>query len=113
MSTKSVYEHHIQAFQDQDLDAIMADYSEDSVVVTADETFRGIDEITEMFEGFFEEFSGESLFDIQDEVFEDEIAYFTYRADTPSAYYEFGTDTFIIVDDVIKYQTVSVHAHEK
>lgn len=113
MSTQSVYEHHVQAFRDQDLDAIMADYDEASVVVTADDTFRGLAEIRDMFAGFFEEFSGNWFMEVEDENFADEIAYFTYRADTPENFYEFGTDTFVITDDVIRYQTIAAHAHGK
>ncbi len=113
MSTQSVFEHHFQAFKDQDLDAIMEDYSEESLVVTADGTFKGLDEIRDMFAGFFEEFSGQYFVESQEEVFEEEVAYFTWVADSPENYYQFGSDTFIVIDDVIRYQTVAALAHPK
>jgi ketosteroid isomerase-like protein len=113
MSTREVFEHHFQAFQDQDMDEMMADYSEESVVVTAGGVYKGLDEIEGMFEAFFDEFSGEYFTKPQEEVIEGDVAFFTWKADTPENFYEFGTDTFIIIDDVIQYQTVASVAHEK
>jgi ketosteroid isomerase-like protein len=113
MSTREVFDHHFQAFQDQDMDEIMADYAEDSLVVTADGTFRGLDEISELFAGFFEEFSGQYFVEPQEVVVDGDVAFFTWVADSPQNFYEFGTDTFVVIDDVIRYQTVAAVAHEK
>lgn len=113
MSTQDVFEHHFQAFKDQDMEEMMKDYSEESLVVTGNGTFKGLDEIEAMFEGFFEEFSGEYFVESTQEVIEGDIAWFTWRADNPSMFYEFGSDTFIIIDDVIRYQTVAAVGHEK
>jgi ketosteroid isomerase-like protein len=113
MSTRDVFEHNFQAFQDQDMGEIMADYSEESVVVTADGTSKGLDEISDMFAAFFYEFSGEYFVEPQEEVVEGDVAFFTWKADTPETFYEFGTDTVIVIGDVIRDQTVAAVANEK
>jgi ketosteroid isomerase-like protein len=59
VDTRSVFEHHVDAFGEQDLEETMADYTDESVVVTNAGTFRGLDEIKELFTGLFAEFSQE------------------------------------------------------
>mgnify|MGYP002762419126 CR=1 FL=1 len=57
MTTESVLDHHLDAFTAQDLDECLVDYTDDSVIITNMGTFRGLDEIEELFAGLFEEFS--------------------------------------------------------
>lgn len=114
MSTQSVYDHHKEAFANFDMDEMLADYSEDSVIVTNVGTYKGLDEISEMFEALFEEFSQPGVeFNVTEEIVEDDIAYFTWNADTNDHEYTFASDTFIIIDDIIRYQTVAADAIEK
>lgn len=107
-TTESVLEHHLDAFMDQDIDETLADYDEDSVVVTnTSGSFRGLDEIRALFEGLFEEF-GQADVDFQQDqqVIEGDIAYITWHAETPDNDYEFATDTFLIRDGTIETQTL-------
>lgn len=114
MSTKEVFEHHTEAFGDLDMEEIMADYDEDSIVVTNFGTYKGLNEIQSMFEDFFEEYDSPDVdFAVHDQVIEGDIAFFTWEADTLKHTYKFGTDTFIIQDGIIRYQTVAVDAIEK
>ncbi|UIO98566.1 nuclear transport factor 2 family protein [Halobaculum sp. CBA1158] len=107
-TTESVLDHHLAAFTDQDLDETLADYDEDSVVVTnTNGSFRGLDEIRTLFEGLFAEF-GQNGVDFQrdQQVVEGDIAYITWHAETPDNAYEFATDTFLIRDGTIETQTL-------
>ncbi|MHC3438878.1 nuclear transport factor 2 family protein [Natrialbaceae archaeon A-gly3] len=105
-ATESVLEHHLEAFTGQDLEAIMADYTEESVVVTNMGTFRGLEEIEGLFADLFEEFSQEgSSITLDEQTVEDEFAYIVWHAETPENVYEFATDTFHIPDDEIVFQT--------
>ena len=47
--TKSVLDHHVQTFQANDLEGVMADYVEESILVTPDKTYKGLAEIRENF----------------------------------------------------------------
>lgn len=53
LSTKKIWAHHRSAFIAKDIDALMEDYVEDSLVATFDRTCRGLHEIRMFFEIFF------------------------------------------------------------
>ena len=104
--TESVLDHHLDAFASQDLEETMADYTDDSVVVTNVGTFRGLDGIDELFTDLFEEFSQEgTALEVDDTVVEEEFAYLLWHGETPDNTYEFCTDTFYIPDGTIEFQT--------
>jgi ketosteroid isomerase-like protein len=105
-TTASVLDHHLDAFGSQDLDAVLADYDDDSVIVTPDGTFRGLDEIEELFAGLFAEFSTEGAsITMRERTVEGDFAYIIWEGDTPENDYEFATDTFHVPDDTITFQT--------
>lgn len=106
MTTETVLDHHLEAFTTQDLDECLVDYTDDSVIITNMGTFRGLDEIEELFSGLFEEFSQTgSTIELDQKTIEDEYAYIVWHGETPDNDYEFCTDTFVIEDDVITRQT--------
>ena len=114
MSTQEVFEHHREAFGEQDMEGILDLRDEDSLVVTNFGVYQGLDEIEELFTDLFEVFSDEDLeFAILDEVVEGDVAFFSWEAETSDEVYSFGADTFIVIDDVIRYQTVAVDKTEK
>ncbi|MFU8869554.1 nuclear transport factor 2 family protein [Natronococcus sp.] len=105
-TTESVLEHHLTAFGDQELSAIMDDYREESVVVTNVGTFRGLEEIEGLFADLCEEFDQEgATIDVHQQTVEDEFAYIVWEGKTPDNVYEFATDTFYVPDDTIDFQT--------
>lgn len=114
MSTKAVLDHHNETFGNQDLDGVLEDYDEDSVIISHTGTFKGLDEIRGMFEAFFEELGHpDATFILRSEVVEADVAYITWEAESPENRYEFGTDTFVVEDDVIRYQTWGVKVSAK
>ncbi|MFC4540756.1 nuclear transport factor 2 family protein [Halosolutus amylolyticus] len=105
-STEAVLEHHLDAFENQDLEAVMADYTDESTVVTSMGTFRGRDEIEGLFTNLFDEFDDPDASITMDEtIVEDEFAYIIWHAETPENVYQFATDTFHVPDDTIAFQT--------
>lgn len=74
--TATVLDHHLDAFANQNLEEIMSDYGDDSVVVTNMGIFRGLDEIEELFADLADEFSQEAAtIEVNDTIVEDEFAY--------------------------------------
>lgn len=105
-TTETILTHHLDAFAEQDHEETMADYTEDSVVVTNLGTFRGLDEIAGMFEDFYAEFSQDgSELAVKRQTVEGDFAYIVWRGETPDNVYEFATDTFYIPDGTIEFQT--------
>ncbi|MFB6280456.1 MAG: nuclear transport factor 2 family protein [Haloferacaceae archaeon] len=112
--TRAVFDHHVEAFGSQDLEEIMVDYDDDSVIVTNMGTFRGLDEIEGLFADLFEEFSqpGTAL-TVDERIVEGEFAYLVWHAETPDNVYEFCTDTFHVPDGTISFQTFAGKVESK
>jgi hypothetical protein len=105
-ATEDVLDHHLDAFTAQDLDETLVDYTDDSVIITNMGTFRGLDEIEDLFAGLFDEFAREgSRIDLEQKTVEDEYAYIVWDGETPENDYEFCTDTFVVRDGAIHRQT--------
>ena len=105
-ATEDVLDHHLDAFTAQDLGETLADYTEDSVVITNMGVYRGLDEIEDLFSGLYEEFGvpGTSV-ELDQKTVEGEYAYIVWHGETPENDYEFCTDTFVVRDGAIHRQT--------
>ena len=104
--TQEVLDRHMKAFQENDLDGIMADYSEESILVIPDATSRGLAEIRKNFEGAFAAFPKDSTtLTITKTVVTQDMAYIIWNAKTPKFEVPFGTDSFIVRDGKIVRQT--------
>lgn len=113
-STESVLTHHLEMFGDGNLDELMDDYAPDAVLITADETYRGEEEIRELFVGLLSEFDDPSVeFTLTEQVVEGEFAYIVWNAETPENRYEFASDTFVVRDDEIVAQTLAAKTSPK
>lgn len=99
-------DYHLEAFANQDLEEIMVDYIEDSVVVTNLGVYRDLDDIEDLFAGLFSKFSQEgTTIEVDDTIVEADFAYLLWCAETPDNVYEFCTDTFYIPEVTIDFQT--------
>jgi len=108
MSTESVIRRHLDAFP-QGIDAIVADYANDAVLITQDAAFRGPIEIRGFFEVFMANASPELLaaFAVTRMETHGEVGYLLWKADP---FIPFATDTFVVRDDRIIAQTFSMIA---
>ena len=107
MTTREdVLDHHLEAFENQDLEAVMEDYTEESTIVTNMGTFRGLEEIEGLFSNLFDEFDDpDAEITMHEQLVEDEFGYIVWSAESPENDYEFATDTFHIPEDTIAFQT--------
>ena len=105
-STTKVLEHHWAAFNANDLEATMADYTDESILITPEKTFKGLKEIRDNFVFAFTIFpKGKSTLKIRKSIVQQEVGYITWEATTPKMKKSFNTDTFIIHDGKIVRQT--------
>jgi len=112
--TADVLEHHLTAFGEQDMAELLADYTDDSVLITNSGTYRGLDEIEGMMSELFAEFGEPGTdFALDEQVVEGEVAYLVWHAETPDNVYEFATDTFVVRDGVIEVQTFAATVEPK
>ena len=104
--TEKVLDHHLKAFGDRDITAILADYTEDSVLLTPDGPIKGSEQLRPLFEAFFADFAKPgAVFEMKQRIIDGEVAYIVWTAETADNHYELGTDTFIVKDGKIAVQT--------
>ena len=113
-TTKKVLEHHWTAFQANDLEGTMADYTEESVLITPDQTYRGLSEIRQNFIKAFQAFpKGKATLTLNKSVVNKDVGYILWEANTPTFNLTYATDTFIIQDGKIVRQTYAGEAAAK
>ena len=105
-STLDVIDHHLESFADGDLEGIMADYTDDSVLFTIDGTLEGRGPIRRLMTGLFTEFGKPGAsFEMRAKSVAGEVAHIVWSAETADHRYEFATDTFVVRDGKIAYQS--------
>lgn len=104
--TQAVLDHHWETFVANDLEGVMEDYTEESVLITPDVTYIGLEEIRQNFINAFKAFPAQSskLTLNQNKVVKD-VGYILWEADTPDMNLTYATDSFIIRDGKIIRQT--------
>lgn len=106
-TTEAVWSHHIEAWSARDLDAIVSDYSEESVVILNGDVYRGTKDIRALFRSLFETFDHAKDHQIAPAKVIGKIVYITWEAHFEQTGKTVGTDTFVIVDGKIHYQTIA------
>jgi hypothetical protein len=105
-TTKQVLEHHWNTFKANDLEGTMADYTEESILITPDKTYKGLAEIRENFVSAFAAFPKDSAtMQLQKSIVQQDVGYIIWSAVTPKFKLSYATDTFIIHNGKIVRQT--------
>lgn len=107
MDTEAVVNHHLHAFGAGDVDEILVDYTEDSVLMTPDATITGFDGLRAAFSGLFGGIftPGTYTFTMDRMTVEGDVAYIVWHASCAEADVVIGTDTFVVRDGKIATQT--------
>jgi hypothetical protein len=96
----------MKTFQFNDLEGVMADYTEESVLITPDKTYKGLVEIRENFVNAFGVLPANgTTFNITYSTVAGDVAYVVWTATTPTLNFKYATDTFIVKDGKIVSQT--------
>ncbi|MDX1620759.1 MAG: nuclear transport factor 2 family protein [Nitriliruptorales bacterium] len=110
---EETFQHHVEALGAEDLDEIVADYTDDAIFIGNGTVRRGKDGVREGFVELIGTVPGAS-WDLPKKVFEDDILYLEWTADSEENLVEDGTDTFVFTDDgQIRVQTVMYTAQSK
>ena len=107
MDTAAVLEHHLAALAAGDVDQVLEDYTDASVLVTQDGVFRGREELRTLFAGFVAGLLAPGTYEFvldRTEVCGD-VAYIVWNAKCAEADVRLGTDTFVVRDGKIAVQT--------
>jgi ketosteroid isomerase-like protein len=113
-STEEVVGHHLQSFGAGDVDAMMEDYTQDSVIVTPTDTLKGLDAIRALFDVFTTQMLPPGCtFEMLRQEIEGEVAYIFWNAESETHKFLAGSDTFIVKDGKIAMQTFAAHIELK
>jgi hypothetical protein len=106
-ATQAVLQRHLQS-AGESVDAVMADYLEESILITPGATHRGLAEIRsffiELLEGSTKGFLG--TFEMKRSEVAGELAYIVWEA---RPWFSFATDTILVRDGKIMLQTFAAH----
>lgn len=101
---EDIFAHHGQSLGAQDLEEIVADYSDDAILIVQKEIYRGKEGARQVFI--------QLLSDVPDAqwelatVFADDVLYLEWKATGGGRKVDNGVDTFIFADGMIRVQTV-------
>lgn len=107
-----VFQRHLLAFTSGNLDAVLNDFCEDSVVITPEGTFEGLDRIRAVYAGLLTEFGAIDRGDspglsIDVLHIREDMLFITWHAVSRNLVFPFGTDTFICRDGKFVRQSIS------
>jgi ketosteroid isomerase-like protein len=104
--TQATLDHHLQCFGTCNLEGILEDYTDDSVILTADGAMRGRDAIRTFFTAAFAEFSQPgTTFAMKAAHVHGDCAFVVWDAETINNRFEDASDTLVVRDGVIVVQT--------
>ena len=109
--TRAVLNHHVESFLKLDFAEILADYTDDSIIMTPTGTVRGLAQLQEAMGQMAGLFSPENLsrFKILTQDVQGEVA---FQAWTMGDAVPFGADTFIVRNGKIAVQTIGIYVPE-
>jgi ketosteroid isomerase-like protein len=112
MSTKEVLERHLKCLAAGDLAGFLADYAPDAVVFRpvgfagAGGVAKGLAEFGPVFSALFKEFARPGTrFEMRQQAVEGDYAYIIWEAETADNIYAPGSDTYVIKDGKIIFQS--------
>ena len=106
-STQEILNHHLACFAASDVEGILADYSEESVLLSPQGALKGLAALRTFFETAFADFGQPGTqFKMNQMLVDGDCAFIAWDAETSASNYEAATDTFVIRDGRIAVQTI-------
>lgn len=104
--SKQIVLNHLDSFFNQNIDSILSDYTDESIIITLWDTFKGLKEIRTYITEFVVFFPKRKTIFILDKIsVEGELAYIVWHAKTPEVHVSLASGTFIIKNGKILQQT--------
>ena len=101
---QEIFAHHVEAVAAGDLDEIVADYADNSVVITPAGVSRGKDAIREAFVTLLDDLPNAD-WELKTQIFDGDVLFLEWVADSAVNRVDDGVDTFVFRDGMISVQT--------
>jgi len=106
MTSQEFANARLAAFGRGDVNALVAQYADDAIVITPQGTLRGPAQIRGMIEGIIAEFAQPGVsFDLIHRAVEGPVANFVWRAETGKNVWDLGAETYVLKDGKVAFQT--------
>jgi hypothetical protein len=102
---QEVFAHHGKALAAGDLDEIVADYADDSVVITSAGIARGRDGVRTVFAKLLDDLPN-AAWDLKTQILDGDVLFLEWAADSAVNRVDDGVDTFVFRDGMIQVQTI-------
>lgn len=106
-TAEEVFAHHGQALGAENLEEIVADYTDDAILIVQGTVYRGKDGARQVFVQLLSDVP-QATWDLNT-VFADDVLYLEWKATGGGRTVQDGIDTFIFADGMIRVQTVVYH----
>ncbi|HEU4860875.1 MAG TPA: nuclear transport factor 2 family protein [Chitinophagaceae bacterium] len=114
ITSESVFQHHLAALGNNDLNELIKDYTEESEVWTPDGDIVGLKAISSFFSYAFTLFpKDKTTLDIKKMIAKDYKVYIVWTADSPIVNVPFATDSFEIKEGKILWQSTAFQMVQK
>ena len=105
-TTDQVVTAHLQALGARNLDAIMEDYTDDAILITPTDIFKGKEALRAFFGWALENLlTADVKLTVNKQVAENDLAYIIWEAHSDKLNISTATDTFIVLNGKISRQT--------
>jgi hypothetical protein len=96
-TTEAVVTEHLRCFGTCDLEGIVGGYAEDAAMHSPSGTVRGHGQLRQLFARVFSEFGKPGTsFEMLHQLYDGEIGFVVWSAETVDNVYDLGTDTFVV-----------------
>ncbi|RYG39906.1 MAG: nuclear transport factor 2 family protein [Chitinophagaceae bacterium] len=113
-SAETVFQHHIQALLENDLEELLKDYTEDSVLLTPSDSLKGITAISNFYSWAISALpKGQTQLELLQQFIVDDKVFIVWKAESPFVSIPIGGDTFDIKSGKIVFQSVVVQIIQK
>lgn len=102
---EEIMAHHLHALVARDIDDLLADYADDSVLITPAGVARGKAGVRAAFDKLSAALA-DAVFDVKTQTIDGDVVLLEWILDSPGTRVE-GADTFVLGDDKIRVQTIS------
>ena len=108
-------DHHLYSFGEGDVEGLLEDYTEESVIIIPNALIKGLDEIRDFYTNLVTEILPPGCdFHLHEKVVVKNIGYLIWHAESDLYKIPFASDTFVYDEnDKIELQTMAFVLHEK
>lgn len=102
---KRVLEDHLQAMSMGDIKTLMYDYTDDSILITPNGSFKGLSAIEEEFLKLFTDYPPGSIFNLIKQIIHEDYILLIWAGESKKVVIPFVADTFVIKNSKIIFQS--------